>query len=97
MVVTLSANELSIGITKLSGSHPLLYVAIATMYAMTTMTETAKPFVTKSLAVIAKRLFKATVPQANNDVIEYNANINTEAVQAPPISVLCCLIEEKDG
>lgn len=64
---------------------------------MTIITGTANTFVVKSVAVNADRFFKVTVPQANKDIVEYNINSNTEAVHALPISVLCCLIEEKDG
>ena len=47
-VVIVSANELSMGITKLSGFHPRLKVKIATAYAINTMRETAMMFVVKS-------------------------------------------------
>jgi hypothetical protein len=47
-VVIVSAKELSIGTTKLSGFQPRLKVKIATAYAMPTMTETAKMLVVKS-------------------------------------------------
>ncbi len=43
-VVRLSARELSIGITKLSGSNPLLKVKIATAKEIRTIAETAIRF-----------------------------------------------------
>ena len=46
-VVTVSAKELSMGITKLSGFHPRLKVKIATVYAIETIAETARMFVVK--------------------------------------------------
>ena len=53
MEVTLSAKELSTGITKLSGSKPLLKVKIEIEYVKTTMAATAS---TLAISTIEKRL-----------------------------------------
>lgn len=44
----MSANELSIGITKLSGSNPLLKVITAILYDIITTKNVAKIFVIRS-------------------------------------------------
>jgi len=50
-VVTTSAMELSIGITKLSGSKPLLWVDAATVKEIIDMTATAIMFTIKRVLV----------------------------------------------
>ena len=47
----LSAKELSMGITKLSGSKPLLWVDMATANERTTIKEAARMFVVRSCTV----------------------------------------------
>ena len=64
---------------------------------MTTIIGTAKAFVVKRVAVSVDRLFKVANPRLHNDTIAYNTYINTDAIHALPISVLCCLIEERKG
>ena len=56
IVVIMSANELSIGITKLSGSSPLLKVTMATADAMVIMNVAATMFVVKSCFVDLSKL-----------------------------------------
>lgn len=64
---------------------------------MTTIMGMAMAFVVKSLTVCTDMLFRVNIPQPSNDITEYKPNIRIEATHAVPISVSCCLIDEKDG
>jgi hypothetical protein len=69
-VVMLSANALSIGITKLSGSKPLLKLEMAIAYAIIAIAETAKKFVAKSWIAISSALPNVVVSLKRDDVME---------------------------
>jgi hypothetical protein len=80
-----SARELSRGITKLSGSRPLLKVRIATLKETKIMTAPAKKFVARS----KKRKVKASKTLEGNryrlEISAYIMNITAEAIHTAAI------------
>jgi hypothetical protein len=93
----LSARELSIGMTKLSGSNPFLKVAIAIAKDIITIIKTAIRFVvSKSRIKLRKPLFKG-LACVSNDKTAYIMNIISDAAQVVRILGACFLIEEKKG
>ena len=93
----LSARELSIGMTKLSGSNPFLKVAIAIAKDIITIMKTAIRFVvSKSRTKLRKLLFNGPAC-VSNDKTAYIMNIISDAAQVARILGACFLIDEKTG
>lgn len=80
--IKLSAKELSIGITKLSGSKPFLKVSIETPYDKRIIADTARTFAIKSTDRRPAKVAIVRVPFIAGERNARIKNITTEAVQA---------------
>jgi len=84
-VVILSARELSIGITKLSGSNPFLYARIDTIKEIRAITATAIMFNVNKREVKPKNACNSNMLFKKSERAEKDVNIINEAVHAPKI------------
>jgi hypothetical protein len=82
IVVTLSARTLSMGMTKLSGSHPFLKVDIEIIYDNITIMETAIRLVIKSIDIKLKKLVKDSAAFITKDKMPRITNITIDEDQA---------------
>ena len=97
MVVTLSAKELSIGITKLSGSKPPLKARIEIVYEIMTMIGIAMTFVISRMYVKLMRNEASNTPFNSNDRNDREIKIIIEANHELNICLLILPIAIRDG
>ena len=95
--VTLSAKELSTGITKLSGSRPLLKVKIEIEYVKMTIAATARMLATSTIKISVEKEENENVLCINRDKTARIINIKIEADQALKMVFAWFRIEEKEG